>query len=132
MRVEIEGVVNSDVMQRGEHAVVEWTTRLANLRKHGLIQVVDWHPDRAVEEPIVEGAGPEFVEEAHHIIVADEPDPDAEPDAAGEEVLEEPPRGGRGASLQVWRDFVSKVGLPVYDDDERNDLQDRYDEFRGR
>lgn len=136
MRVEIEGVVNSDVMQRGERAVVEWTPRLVNLRRHGLIQVVDWYADVKApveEEPIVEGAGPEFVEEAHRIIVADEPDPDAEPEAfEAEEVLEEPPRGGRGASLQVWRDFVSKVGLPVYDDDDRNDLQDRYDEFRGR
>lgn len=132
MRVEIEGVVNSDVMQRGERQTVEWTPKLVNLRRHGLIRVVDWYADRpaeTVEEPIVEGAGPEFVEEAHHLVVADEPEEEPGEDA---EELVEPPRGGKGATLDAWRDFASRAGLPVYDDDERNDIIDRYDTFRER
>ncbi|MGW5147529.1 hypothetical protein [Rhodococcus koreensis] len=122
MRVTIEGVVNSDVIQRGERCTVEWTDRLAALRKNGLIQVVDWHPD---DVQVVNATG----EQVDVIIEHDTPEPpepvkEATPEDLG---LDEPPRS---ATKAVWKKFAQEAGVPVFSDDTKTAIQDRYDDWR--
>ncbi len=44
-KVTIEGVINSDVCQRGEQHTVEWTARLNGLAKSRIIKVIERHTD---------------------------------------------------------------------------------------
>lgn len=64
MQVTVEGVVNSDVCERGDRRTVEWTPQLRGLVRSGILTVVEWHH-------------PTFPVELHsdHVHVADEPKP---------------------------------------------------------
>lgn len=42
-KVTIEGVINSDVCQRGEQHTVEWTPRLNELVRNRIIKVIERH-----------------------------------------------------------------------------------------
>ncbi|MBF6410958.1 hypothetical protein [Nocardia farcinica] len=69
MRVTIEGVASTDVLERGEQTTVEWTDYLRGLVRAGLVRVVDWHHPAPVEvaQPDPDDAGapePEPVEQA--------------------------------------------------------------------
>lgn len=44
-KVTIEGVINSDVCQRGEQHTVEWTPRLNELVRNRIIKVIERHTD---------------------------------------------------------------------------------------
>jgi hypothetical protein len=46
MQVTVEGVVKSDVCERGQRLVVEYTSLVRTLAQNGLVKVVDWnHPE---------------------------------------------------------------------------------------
>lgn len=49
MRVTIEGVASTDVLERGEQRTVEWTDYLRGLARSGLVRVVEWHHPAPVE-----------------------------------------------------------------------------------
>lgn len=58
MKVTIEGVVNSDVCERGARHTVEWTEYLRGLVRSGLVQVVEWHHPEPESLVVVEDTPP--------------------------------------------------------------------------
>lgn len=120
MRVEVEGIVNSDVLERGQRSTVEWTPRLQGLIRGGLIRVIAQYPDEA------EQTTPE-AEQTTPVVKAftDEATTDDEP--TDETPIVVPPRTGRGAGKHAWRTFVDTLGITTPADATRDQLIDAFD-----
>lgn len=122
MQVTVRGTTNSDVIGVGEEARVEWTPRLRGMLREGVIEVVEWHHDEALEvadDPAAKAStepepdAPELPESVD--VEADSGDDQPVPSA-------EPPRSGRGYTAAAWRKFLDAQGVGYPEDAGRDDL----------
>lgn len=118
MEIVVEGTVNSDVCGRGERRTVEWTEQLQGYLNSGLLVVVEPAGQAAVV-PEVPSVGVSVIEPAATVVE----------DAAVQAVAEAgpPPRTGKGATVQAWRDWLTGQGIEFDPHCSRDDLIAHWD-----
>lgn len=52
MQVTIEGVIDSDVCERGSQHRVEWTPLVQGLARNGIVRIIEWHHPEPEPVPV--------------------------------------------------------------------------------
>ena len=112
-QVRIIGAVNTVYLREGEAATVEHTDRIDRLAKAGMIRVLGSVAREPSPGGYNGGSSVEQLRADEQVVTADE-------------IAGEPPKSGKGATRARWAEWLDANGIPVDDEDTKNDLIEKW------
>lgn len=110
MQVSITGLTNTTLMREGETLHVEHTERIDRLAKRGFIRI---------NGSIARDVSSETLQTDEQPVRDDE-------NAAAVEIVDAPPKSGKGATRAKWAEWLELNGVEVNEDETKNDLIEKW------